>query len=102
MSDVRLTERDRAMVGEILRWGALPMPQIAAWYFDADRTAANRLTKLKRAGYLISVREGTHVVITATRKGAKLRTDLQLPWRERPWQSLEHHLAVIACREAVG
>ncbi len=92
---MRLTERDLAIVGEILRWGGLPLMQIGAWYFDADRTAANRLTKLKQAGYLVSVREGRHVVITATRKGATLRPDLRLPWREGPWQSIDHHLAVV-------
>lgn len=95
MANLRVTERDLALIGEVLRWGALPIEQLAAWYFDADRTAANRVTRLKHAGYLTTVREGRHVVVTTTRAGAKLRQDLRLPWRERPWQSLEHHLAVV-------
>src|ERR1700730_5797506 len=95
MEPLRLTQRDLAIIGEVLRWGALPVNQLAAWYFDAERTAANRVTRLKQAGYLVAAREGKQVVVTTTRAGARLRADLGLPWRERPWQSLEHHLAVV-------
>src|SRR3954469_15135293 len=95
MQAIRLTERDLSVVGEVLRWGALPLAQIAEWYFDAQRTAANRVTRLKQAGYLAAVREGRHVVVVTTRAGARLGVDLGLPWRERAWQSLEHHLAVV-------
>src|SRR6266542_6895330 len=95
MPNIRVTQRDLALIGEVLRWGGLPLRQLTAWYFDADRTAANRVTLLRRAGYLGSAREGPHVVITTTRAGARLRPDLELPWRARPWQSIEHLLATI-------
>lgn len=95
MAELRITQRDLALIGEVLRWGALPLSQLAAWYFDADRTAANRVTRLRQASYLGAVREGRHVVVTATRAGARLRSDLCLPWRDRPWQSMEHLLAVV-------
>ncbi len=95
MPNIRLTQRDLALIGEVLRWGGLPLRQLAAWYFDADRTAANRVTLLRQAGYLGSAREGPHVVITTTRAGARLRSDLELAWRARPWQSIEHLLATV-------
>ena len=83
MQQLRLMHRDLALLGEVLRWGGLPVAQLARWYFDADRTAANRVSRLRQAGYLDAAREGRHVVITATRAGARLRTDLGLPWPAR-------------------
>jgi hypothetical protein len=101
MTDVRVMQRDLAVIGEVLRWGALPLSQLAIWFFDAERTAANRVTRLKQAGYLASVREGRHLVVTATRAGARLRSDLDVPWRERPWQSIEHLLATVQVAAAL-
>ena len=38
----RITERDLAIVGEVLRWQQLTTNQIAQWFFTSPRTASNR------------------------------------------------------------
>jgi len=46
----RITERDLAIVGEVLRWQQLTMRQITRWFFASPRTASNRIAVCFRAG----------------------------------------------------
>jgi hypothetical protein len=53
VTGIQLQERDRVLLGSVLRWGLLPAWFLAAWYFGGSkRTAENRLGELRRAGCL--------------------------------------------------
>src|SRR5579859_4766645 len=76
----RITERDLAIVGEVLRWGQLTTRQIARWFFDSPRTATNRLSVLLAMGYLRTIPIPWHApaILTTTPRGARVRADLGL------------------------
>src|SRR5882672_4263316 len=93
----RITERDLAIVGEILRWGQLTTRQIARWFFDSPRTATNRLAVLIELGYLktIDIPWRAPAIVTATPKGARTRADLRLPPKAHALGRLLHDLTVV-------
>lgn len=93
----RTTERDLAIVGEVLRWGQLTTRQIARWYFDSPRTATNRIGVLLDLGYLttIDIPWRAPAIVTATPKGARARADLSLPPRQYAPGRLLHDLTVV-------
>ena len=76
----RITERDLAIVGEVLRWQQLTTRQIARWFFDSPRTATNRIAVLQTLGYVktIDIPWRAPVLVTATPKAARARADLRL------------------------
>jgi len=76
----RITARDLAIVGEVLRWQQLTTSQIARWFFASPRTASNRIAVLLQLGYLktIDIPWRASALVTATAKGARARADLGL------------------------
>src|SRR5258708_31351422 len=93
----RTTERDLAILGEVLRWGQLTARQIARWFFNSPRTATNRIAVLCDLGYLmtIDIPWRAPAIVTATPKGARARADLSLPPRQyAPGRPL-HDLTVV-------
>ena len=68
----RITERDLAIVGEVLRWQQLTTNQIARWFFASPRTASNRIAILLQLGYLmkIDIPWRAAALVTTTAKGA--------------------------------
>ena len=76
----RITARDLAIVGEVLRWQQLTTSQIARWFFASPRTATNRIAVLVQLGYLktIDIPWRASALVTATAKGARARADLGL------------------------
>ena len=93
----RLTERDLAILGEVLRWQQLTSRQIARWFFDSPRTATNRISVLLMLGYLrtIDLPWRAPALVTATPKGARARSDLQLRPRSSQPGRLRHDLTVV-------
>jgi len=93
----RLTERDLAILGEVLRWQQLTSRQIARWFFDSPRTATNRISVLPALGYLrtIDLPWRAPALVTATPKGARARCDLQLRPRSSQPGRLRHDLTVV-------
>src|ERR1700681_4049349 len=93
----RITDRDLAIVGEVLRWGQLTTRQIARWFFDSPRTATNRLAALIELGYLrtIDIPWRAPAIVTATAKGARARADLRLPPKAHAPGRLLHDLTVV-------
>src|SRR6266545_7069006 len=93
----RMTERDLAIIGEVLRWQQLTTRQIARWFFDSPRTATNRITVLQALGYLrtIDIPWRAPALVTATPKGARVRADLRLsPRRSEPGRLLHDQTVV--------
>ncbi len=97
----RTTERDLAIVGEVLRWQQLTASQIARWFFASPRTASNRITVLVQLGYLrtIDIPWRASALVTATAKGARARMDLQLRPRASEPGRLLHDLTVVEIAE---
>src|SRR5712692_5777642 len=93
----RTTERDLAILGEVLRWGQLTTRQIARWFFNSPRTATNRLAVLVDLGYLmtIDIPWRAPAILTATPKGARARADMSLPPRQHAPGRLLHDLTVV-------
>lgn len=93
----RITERDLAIVGEVLRWQQLTTNQIGRWFFSSPRTASNRIAVLLQLGYLktIQIPWRAPALVTATAKGARARTDLQLRPRASEPGRLLHDLTVV-------
>src|SRR5579859_4932632 len=93
----RITERDLAIVGEVLRWQQLTTSQIARWFFDSPRTASNRIAVLMQLGYLktIDIPWRASALVTATAKGARARADLRLRPRTSAPGRLLHDLTVV-------
>jgi hypothetical protein len=93
----RITERDLAIVGEVLRWQQLTTAQIARWFFDSPRTATNRIAVLQQLGYLktIDIPWRASALVTATPKGARSRADLRLRPRASAPGRLLHDLTVV-------
>src|SRR5258708_3586920 len=93
----RTTERDLAIVGEVLRWGQLTTRQIGRWFFDSPRTATNRIGVLLDLGYLrtIDIPWRAPAIVTATPKGARARADLSLPSKLHAPGRLLHDLTVV-------
>jgi hypothetical protein len=93
----RVTERDLAIVGEVLRWQQLTTRQIGRWFFDSPRTATNRISVLLQLGYLktIDISWRAAALVTATPTGARARPDLHLwPHSSQPGRLL-HDLTVV-------
>src|SRR5437773_6470903 len=93
----RITERDLAIIGEVLRWHQLTTQQIARWFFDSPRTATNRIAVLLDLGYLrtIDIPWRAPALVTATPKGARARADLRLrPRRSEPGRLLHDQVVV--------
>jgi len=93
----RTTERDLAIIGEVLRWQQLTTRQIARWFFDSPRTATNRIAVLQALGYLrtIDIPWRAPALVTATPKGARARPDLRLqPRRSEPGRLLHDQTVV--------
>ncbi len=93
----RLTERDLAIIGEVLRWQQLTTRQIARWFFDSPRTATNRIAVLQALGYLrtIDIPWRAPALVTATPKAARARADLRLsPRRSEPGRLLHDQTVV--------
>src|ERR1700730_14496627 len=90
----RITDRDLAIVGEVLRWGQLTTRQIARWFFDSPRTATNRISILNELGYLrtIDIPWRAPAIVTVTPKGARARADLRLPAKAHAPGRLLHDL----------
>ena len=96
-----LTPRDRAVLLDLLRFGALTAEHVRRWHFPeaSSGTTANRLRALRRAGYVRTVPLGLHAhgaVLATPRGAAAAGTDL-LAVRQREhgisvW--LRHALAV--------
>jgi len=93
----RITERDLAIVGEVLRWQQLTTNQIARWFFASPRTASNRIAVLLQLGYLktIDIPWRASVLVTATPRGARARADLGLRPRASEPGRLLHDLTVV-------
>src|ERR1700681_1701142 len=93
----RITDRDLAIVGEVLRWGQLTTRQIARCFFDSPRTATNRLAILIELGYLktIDIPWRAPAIVTATPRGARARADLRLPPKAHAPGRLLHDLTVV-------
>lgn len=93
----RITERDLAIVGEVLRWQQLTTNQIARWFFDSPRTATNRIAVLLQLGYLktIDIPWRAAGLVTATSRGARARADLGLRPRASAPGRLLHDLTVV-------
>ena len=93
----RITERDLAIVGEVLRWQQLTTNQIARWFFDSPRTASNRIAVLLELGYLktIDIPWRAAALVTATPRGARARADLGLRPRASEPGRLLHDLTVV-------
>src|SRR6476646_4104120 len=93
----RITERDLAIVGEVLRWQQLTTSQIARWFFASPRTASNRIAVLQQLGYLktIDIPWRASALVTATAKGARARADLCLRARASQPGRLLHNLTVV-------
>src|SRR5258708_37819545 len=99
----RITERDLAIVGEVLRWQQLTTNQIARWFFDSPRTASNRIAVLLQMEYLktIDIPWRAAALVTTTAKGARARADLGLrprasdPARLLPYLTGVHDAAWI-------
>jgi len=93
----RMTDRDLAIIGEVLRWQQLTTRQIARWFFDSQRTTTNRLAILLELGHLrtVDLPWRAPALVTATPKGARARADLRLgPRRSQPGRLL-HDLTVV-------
>src|SRR5438105_2693150 len=93
----RMTERDLAILGEVLRWQQLTTRQIARWFFDSPRTATNRIAVLLALGYLktIAIPWRAPVLVTATPKGARARADLRMTARRSDPGRLRHDLTIV-------
>lgn len=93
----RITERDLAIVGEVLRWQQLTTAQIGRWFFASPRTASNRVAVLLRLGLLktIDIPWRAPALVTATPKGARARADLGLRPRASEPGRLLHDLTVV-------
>src|ERR1700730_1655111 len=93
----RITDRDLAIVGEVLRWGQLTTRQIGRWFFDSPRTARNRLAILIELAYLrtIDIPWRAPAIVTATPKGARARADRRLPPKAHAPGRLRHDLTVV-------
>lgn len=93
----RITERDPAIIGEVLRWQQLTTNQIAHWFFASSRTAGNRIAVLLQMGYLktIDIPWRASALVTATAKGARARADLGLRPRASEPGRLLHDLTVV-------
>jgi hypothetical protein len=93
----RTTERDVAILGEVLRWGQLTTRQIGRRFFDRPRTATNRIGVLLELGYLrtINIPWRAPAIVTATPKGARARADLSLPSKQYAPGRLLHNLTVV-------
>jgi hypothetical protein len=99
VTGIQLQERDRVLLGSVLRWGALPAWFLAAWYFGGSkRTTENRLGELRRAGYLRRVETWWRgpLVVAATERGRAARPDLCLGTPELVETTrLKHRLEVV-------
>src|SRR4051794_24000793 len=51
----RITPRDLAILGEVLRWQQRTTHQIARWFFASPRPATNRIAILLQLGYLKTI-----------------------------------------------
>jgi hypothetical protein len=93
----RITERDLAIVGEVLRWQQLTTSQIARWFFASPRTASNRIAVLLQLEYLktIDIPWRAAALVTTTAKGARARADLGLRPRASEPGRLLHDLTVV-------
>ncbi len=93
----RITERDLAIVGEVLRWQQLTTSQIARWFFASPRTASNRIAVLLQLEYLktIDIPWRAAALVTTTAKGARARPDLGLRPRASEPGRLLHDLTVV-------
>jgi hypothetical protein len=93
----RITDRDLAIVGEVLRWQQLTTYQIARWFFDSSRTASNRIAVLMQLNYLktIDFPWRSTTLVTATPRGARARADLRLRPRGSDPGRLLHDLTVV-------
>jgi hypothetical protein len=93
----RITDRDLAIVGEVLRWQQLTTNQIARWFFSSPRTATNRIAILLELGYLktIDIPWRASALVTATAEGARARADLGLRPRASQPGRLLHDLTVV-------
>src|SRR6266567_7423289 len=93
----QITERDLAIIGEVLGWQQLTTRQIARWFFDSPRTATNRIAVLMELGYLrtIDIPWRAPAIVTATPKGARARADLRLPPKQHAPGRLLHDLTVV-------
>jgi hypothetical protein len=93
----RITDRDLAIVGEVLRWQQVTTNQIARWFFSSPRTASNRIAVLLEMGYLktIDIPWRASALVTATAKGARARADLGLRPRASEPGRLLHDLTVV-------
>ncbi len=93
----RITDRDLAIIGEVLRWQQLTTRQIARWFFDSPRTATNRIAVLQALRYLrtIDIPWRAPALVTATPKAARARSDLRLrPRRSEPGRLLHDQTVV--------
>ena len=92
-----MTERDLAIVGEVLRWQQLTTNQNAHWFFTSSRTASNRIAVLLQMGYLktIDIPWRASALVMATAKGARARADLGLRARASAPGRLLHDLTVV-------
>jgi hypothetical protein len=97
---VRLTDRDAAILRDVVRFGALTVEQIAGRRFGSAWTAYDRLKALADAGYLELVRvwHGAPGVYVATPDGTRV-ADAGLPPARVAAATLGHHLAVADLAE---
>ncbi|HEV8635670.1 MAG TPA: replication-relaxation family protein, partial [Chloroflexota bacterium] len=97
---MRLTDRDRAILRDAVRFGALTVEQIARRRFGSVWTAYDRLKALATAGYLELVRvwHGAPGVNVATPEGTRV-AGVGLPPARVTASTLAHHLAVADLAE---
>ncbi len=92
---VQLTARDRAILQDVVRFGALTCDQLVRRHFGAASTAYHRLAALVATGYLEHLRVLFRApgVYVATPRGAAL-AGTELPAARPAAPALAHHLAV--------
>lgn len=97
---VRLTERDAAILRDVVRFGALTVEQVGRRHFGSVLTAYGRLKALARAGYieLVRVWRGAPGACVATAEGTRV-ADAGLPPAKVSASTLAHHLTVADLAE---
>lgn len=111
---MRLTARDRAVVGAVQAYRALRRDQVQALFFPSARTCCRALARLYHHGFLERLRPlvqwgagDRQMVYLVGRRGAALlrAAGLEVAWQPRDsrvsWVFLEHRLALNDVRVAV-
>jgi hypothetical protein len=91
LTNFKLSERDRAVLVHLVRFGALRLDQVARRFFPSLRAARDRLAKLIAAG---QVGRGPLETYTATERGTR-SADIGLPRANVGAGLLVHNLAVV-------